>query len=201
MAYCTAFCAFVGWFGEAGSGESGFFGMGEHTGVMTTLGLGAKSDPAGEVSATFRVGWLKHFRLALSSAGGAAVVLGLFELLQRQPAEGFKLLSQWGPWPVIALVALVLVGGFMSRMNETVQTTFGAVVTSVQQQAQASSKTAEALGRLADQGGRQFEEVRRLAIFNAQEFPGIYARFDRQDEVLQKTHSAVAELVTQGRKQ
>jgi hypothetical protein len=172
---------------------------------MTVLGLGS-SVPSGEVAASFRGGWLRHFKLALSSAGGAAAAIAVFSLLAKQPAEGFRLLGQWGPWPVIALVALVLVGGFMSRMNDTIATTFGAVVMGVERQAQAtqlqaeaSGKTAEALTRLADQGGRQAEEVRRLAIFNAQEFPGIYMRFDKQDEILQELHSAVKELVIRGR--
>jgi hypothetical protein len=174
-------------------------------GWVTTLGLSG-SVPSGEVAATFRSGWLRHFKLVLSSAGGAAAAIALMSLLEKQPAEGFKLLGQWGPWPVIALVALILVGGFMSRMNDTVSSTFAAVINSVERQAQASGKTADALTRLADQGGRQAEEVRRLTIFNAQEFPGIYSRFDKQDEVLlkqndvlQQLHGAVKELVNRGR--
>jgi hypothetical protein len=172
---------------------------------VTGLGLSG-SVPSGEVAATFRGGWLRHFKLVLSSAGGAAVAIGVFSLLSKQPEEGFKLLGQWGPWPVIALVALVLVGGFMSRMNETVSTTFNAVVNGVdrmgrasQLQAEASGKTAEALTKLAEQGDRQHEEVRRLVIFTAQEFPGIYTRLDKQDDVLQQMHSAVKELVIRGR--
>jgi hypothetical protein len=153
-------------------------------GMITGLGLDSRTAPAGEVAASFRGGWLRHFKLALSSAGGAAIMFGLFDLLQREPAEGFKLLGQWGPWPVIALVALVLVGGFMSRMNETVQNSFGAVVSSVQQSAQASGKTAEALSRLADQGGRQGEEVRRLAIYAGRELGVISERLDAQDTVM-----------------
>jgi hypothetical protein len=172
---------------------------------MTGLGLNG-AIPSGELTATFKGGWLRHFRLVLSSAGGAAAAIAAMALLGKQPAEGFKLLAQWGPWPVIALVALILVGGFMSRMNDTVSTTFAAVVNSAERQAEASGKTADALTRLADQGGRQAEEVRRLAIFNAQEFPGIYIRFDKQDdvlqrqnEVLQQLHGAVKELVDRGR--
>jgi len=151
---------------------------------MTGIGLVGADAPKGEVAASFRRGWLRHFRVALSSAGGAAVVLLILDLLQRQPVEGFKLLGAWGPWPVIALVALAFLGRFMGQMNDTIQTTFSAVVTNVQQQTVASVKTADALTRLADQGGRQAEQVERLAIYAAQEFPGVYERLDKQDEIL-----------------
>jgi hypothetical protein len=151
---------------------------------VTGLGLGSKPEPT-ELAAGFRGGFLKYFRFGLSSAGGAAIVFGIFELLQQQPQEGFKLLAQWGPWPVIALVAIVIValplGSFLSKMNDTVSTTFGAVVMSVQQQAEASGKTAEALTRLADQGGQQAEEVRRLAIYAARGLDGMNDRFDKLD--------------------
>ena len=147
----------------------------------------------------FRAGWLRHFKVALSSAGGAAVIFGLFELLQKQPVQGFKLLGEWGPWPVLAMVGLVLVAPFLVGLQDTVRTAFGAIVSNFQLQTVASTKTADALTRLADQGGRQAEEIRRLAIFNAQEFPGIYSRFDKQDEVLQDLSSLVKVLVTRGR--
>jgi hypothetical protein len=153
-------------------------------GSVTGMGMGLGSAPSGEVSVSLRSGWLKHLRVVLGSAGGAALVLGILELLQHEPNQGFGLLAAWGPWPVIALFALALLGRFMSRMNDTIQTTFGAVVTSVQQQAAASGKTAEALSRLADQGGRQSEEVRRLAIYAGRELGGISERFDAQDKVL-----------------
>jgi hypothetical protein len=160
---------------------------------VTVLGLGS-SVPSGEVAASFRGGWLRHFKLALSSAGGAAAAIAVFSLLAKQPTEGFRLLGQWGPWPVIALVALVLVGGFMSRMNDTIATTFGAVVSSVQAQASASGKTADALTRLADQGGKQAEEVRRLAIYAAREFPAMYDRFDQLDASISKLTEGVKGL-------
>jgi hypothetical protein len=145
----------------------------------------------GEVAASFRLGWLRHVRVALSSAGGAAIILAVFELLQQQPLEGFRLLGLWGPWPIVALVALAFVGRFLSRMNDTIQTTFGAVVTSVHQGVEAQSKTADALSRLADQGGRQAEQVERLAIYATQEFPFVYERFDKQDAVLQDLQSGM----------
>jgi aldehyde:ferredoxin oxidoreductase len=52
------------------------------------------------------------------------------------------------------------------------------------------------LTRLADQGTREFEQVERLAIYAAQEFPGVYQRLDRQDEVLQELAHGVKGLHT-----
>jgi len=155
---------------------------------VTTLGLGGISMsaiPRGEAAVSFRGGWLKHLRIGLSSAGGAAVILAAFELLQRQPQAGFTLLAQWGPWPFIALLGLMFLGRFLSRMNDTIQTTFSSVVEGVQQQAHASGRQADALTKLADQGGRQAEEMERLTIFAAQGVNGLYERMDQQDNVLQ----------------
>lgn len=161
---------------------------------MTSLDLGVTKTPNGEMTASFRSGWLKHFRVVLSSAGGAALVFGFFSLLQREPEAGFGLLRQWGPWPIVVLVALAFLGRFMSRLNDTIQASFGAVVSSVQQGAEAHLRTADALGRLADQGGRQMQEVQRLAIYAAQEFPGVYERFDRQDAVLERQGRGIEEF-------
>jgi len=164
---------------------------------VTSLGLGgigASTAPRGEAALTFRGGWLKHMRIGLSSAGGAAVVLAAFELLQRQPQAGFTLLAQWGPWPFLALLGLMFLGRFLSRMNDTVQTTFSSVVEGVQQQAHASGRQADALTELAKQGGRQAEEVRRLAIYAGRELGSICERLDKQDVVLDKVAASVQGL-------
>ncbi len=167
---------------------------------MTGLGLSAGS-PSGQVSGTTGSGRLRHFKVALSSAGGAAIVLAAFELLQKEPVEGFKLLGQWGPWPVIVLVALVMAGSFFSKLNETISTSFGAIVVSAQQGVEAQSrgveaqsKMAEAVSRLADQGNKQSEEVRRLAIYAAREFPAMYDRFNQLDASIAKLTDGVKGL-------
>lgn len=164
-----------------------------------TLGLGGGSARDGNVEVGFRAGWVRYFKIALSSAGGAAVFIAVFELLQKQPVAGFGLLISWGPWPIVALVALAIAGQFGARMNETVSVTFGAVVSSVQQgtesqakAAEAAVKTAEALGKLADQGGRHAQEVERLTIFAVQEFPIIHERLDKQDAMLREIHGLVS---------
>jgi hypothetical protein len=160
---------------------------------MTGFGLGSVRVPQGEAEVSFRGGWLKRFRVGLGSAGAAAVVIALFELLQRQP-EGFRLLGAWGPWPLVALVALGYAGHFLSRLSDSLQTTFSVVVQTAQQGAEAQSKIAEAVTGLATQGGKQAQEIQRLAIYAAQEFPGVYERLDMQDEVLQKHGVTLEEI-------
>lgn len=159
---------------------------------MTVLGLSG-SVPAGEVAATFKSGWLRHIKLALSSAGGIALGMAVFSLLREQPDRGFNLLGQWGPWPVLGLVGLVMGGSFLARINETIGTTFGSVVSSVQQQAQASLLHAEALSKLAEQSGEQARETHRLAMFAAQESQSLYERLDQQDEILNSIQKHLSE--------
>lgn len=168
---------------------------------MAILGAGGTmAVPKGEMTVSFRSGWVKYLRVALGSAGGAAAFLALVTVLEKQP-DGLRLLIAWGPWPVVGLVGLAFGGRFLSRINDSIQSAFGAVVNSVQQgaeaqmrSAEAQTKTADALSRLADQNGSQAEEMKRLTIFAAQEISGVYERFDRQDETL-ATHGRVLEGV------
>jgi|GEM_PF-1643897 len=156
--------------------------------------LGEVKLPSGEVEAKFRSGWLRHFRVVLSSASGAAVVLGIFTLLQQRPSEGFRLLDSWGPWPVLAIVVLVLAAPFLARLSETIGSAFTAIVAHTQRTADAQTKTAEALSELADYGKRQFEEVERLAVYAAREFPGVYERFDQTDQALKELATSMTLL-------
>ncbi len=168
---------------------------------MTTLGISPSVAPS-EVGVTFRRGWLQHLKLGLSSAGGAAIVLGLFELLRSQP-EGFRLLTAWGPWPVVVLVALAFLGKFLSRISDSIDSAFGAVVASVRQgadaqrqSADAQSRTADALSKLAVQGSRHAQEVERLTVYAVQEFPLLHERLDKQDQVLGSLGDSLSEIHT-----
>jgi hypothetical protein len=151
---------------------------------VTSLGLSAVS-PRAEVAAGFRSGWLKHVGVAVGGASGAAIVLGAYDVLRSQPDRAFSLLQGWGPAFLLAIVAMLIVGRYLEGLNLTVRESFSVVAGSLQSGAEATGRTADALTKLADQGGRQAEQVERLAIYAAQEFPGVYERLDRQDEVLQ----------------
>jgi hypothetical protein len=154
------------------------------------LGLGSALGKPSEVEVGFRAGWVKYAKIALSSAGGAAIILAVFSILDRQPAAGFGLLASWGPWPVLGLVGLAIFGKFMSRMSDTIQSSFTAIVSNSKQTADAQTKTADALGKLAEQGSRHGQEVERLTIFAVQEFPIIHERLDKQDAMLREIHTA-----------
>jgi hypothetical protein len=161
---------------------------------MTFLGLTPGKTPDSEVSVGFRRGWPSSFKLVLSSAGGAAIAFAAVELLERQPKEGFALLGLWGPWPFIVLIAIVLLGAAANQFVEVLRTALSQGLQSSQQGAEAAVRTAEALTKLADQGGRQFEEVRRLAMYASQEFPSVYTRLDRQDELMKEIWEQGKEL-------
>jgi hypothetical protein len=158
---------------------------------VTALGLGGKEMPEGEVAVGFRRGLIRHFKVALTSAGGAALAWAALELFRTEPRASFALLEKWGPWPVLGIVGLALLGRFMGRMNDTIQTTFTSVVESVSQGVQAQGRMADAVTRLADNGSRQAEEVRRLAIYAGREFPNLYERLDKQDEKQEEKFSQV----------
>jgi hypothetical protein len=162
---------------------------------------GAMRDPGAsgsEVGVTFRNGWVRHLRVVLSSAGGAAIILALFELIQRQPGDSFQLLTVWGPWPVVGIIGLAILGKFLSRINDSIQTAFSAAVTSVQQGSEAHIKTANALTQLAEQGGRQAQEIQRLAIYAAQEMSRISERMDDQDQMLRSIDAQLKSAQAKG---
>lgn len=150
--------------------------------------------PKGEVAVGFRGGWIRYFRVWLPPAGLVGGAIAGAELLGKQPREGFGLLAAWGPWPFIALVGLGFLGHFLNRLSDTVQSTFGSVVESAQESARAHSRTADALQRVAEQGNRQVEETRRLAIYAGRELTAISERMDGQDAAMQKMSAAMERI-------
>ena len=152
--------------------------------TMTTLDLGGARMPRAEVKAAFRSGWLRNIGVAVGGASGAALALGAYQVLKSEPERAFGLLQAWGPAFLVAMLAIFVLGRFLEGLNSTVRESFAVVASGVSSSAEAAGRQADALTRLADQGNKQAEEVRRLAIYAAQEFPGIYERFDRQDAVL-----------------
>ena len=162
---------------------------------MTLLGLSAKTATA-NVDMGFRRGIFRHIGVVLGGASGAAVILGGYQLLRDQPERAFTLLQGWSPAFLLGMMALFVVGRFLDGLSQGVRESFSVVAGAVQNQAQASGRTADALTRLADQGGRQSEEIRRLAIYAGREFPSVYERFDRQDEALAKLASSVDKLAS-----
>jgi hypothetical protein len=137
---------------------------------------------------------VRHVGVILGGASGAAVVLGGYEVLRAQPGPAFGLLQAWGPWFLIVMLAIVLLGRFLDGLNATVRESFAGVVAGMQGSAAAAGRTADALTALAAQGSHQSEEVRRLAIYAAREFPAIYDRFDQIDAAIQSVAQSVRAL-------
>lgn len=162
---------------------------------MTLLGLGAKT-PAANVDLGFRRGVFRHIGVVLGGASGAAVILGGYQLLRDQPDRAFTLLQGWSPAFLLGVLALVMMGRFLDGLSHGVRESFGVVAGAVQNQAEASARTADALTRLADQGTRQAEEIQRLVVYAGREFPSIYERFDRQDEVLESLAHSVEKVTS-----
>lgn len=157
------------------------------------LGLGDKGGGT-NVEVGFRRGLLRNVSLALGGASGVAVILGGYELLQRQPERAFALLQSWGPAFLIALLAIFTLGTFLAGVNATLRESVTMIAESAKEGAQASARTADALTRLADQGSRQFEEVQRMSIYVSRELPHLYERLDRQDEMLEAVSDSLRRL-------
>jgi hypothetical protein len=156
--------------------------------------LGREGSPTADVKVGFRTGWFRHIGVAIGGASGAAAVLGGYEVLKAQPNQAFALLQGWGPTFLISILAIFVVGKFLDGLQETVRASFNVVAQGVTSSAMASGRTADALTRLADQGGKQHEEVRRLAIYAAREFPAVYERFDQLDAALKELTEGVKGL-------
>jgi hypothetical protein len=161
---------------------------------MTGLGLSTSSSPKVGLGIDLRAGWLKHVGLAISGASGAAIVVGAYDILRSQPDRAFALLQGWGPAFLIAILAIFAVGRIFEGLNSTVRESFSTMSAGIQSSAEAASRTASALTQLAEQGNRQVEETRRLAIYAAQEFVPMYERLDRQDELLREISQSVKGL-------
>lgn len=161
---------------------------------MSLLGMGSGDAPSLDLKAGFRSGWFRHIGVVIGGASGAAVVLGAYDLLQSQPAQAFGLLKSWGPGFLLSALAIFILGKFLDGLNQTVRESFTMVAASVHSNAEASGRTADALTRLAEQGGKQGEEVRRLALYAAQEFPVVYERFDRTDAALETQSRTMGDL-------
>jgi methyl-accepting chemotaxis protein len=161
---------------------------------MVMLNLKGAAEQVSEVKVGFRSGWFRNVGVVIGGASGTALVLSAFEVLRSEPTKAFALLQNWGPAFLIAMLAIFVLGKFLDGLNQTVRESFTLMAGGVSAQAEAAGRTADALTRLAEQGGKQAQEVQRLAIYAAQEFPSVYERLDRQDVVLDKINQTIGDL-------
>jgi hypothetical protein len=159
----------------------------------------AHAPTSSRVKIVFQRSWFKGVMVFSFGVGTVlAIVMATFQMLQKQPAEAFSLLKSWGPWFLIAGLAMYLFTQLMSEGIQGVRESFKESTAAQLASAEAQGRTADALTRLADQGSRSADEIKRLTMYAAQEFPSIYGRFDRQDVELEKITSA---LIALGEKQ
>jgi hypothetical protein len=144
--------------------------------MMTMLGGAAEAAAVAGIGSVSRSAWVKHLGAAITGASGAAVVLGGYEVLNSQPERAFTLLQSWGPSFLIAVIAYFLI--------VAIRESSGIMAQSMLSSAQAASRTADALTRLADLNGDQARETQRLATFAAQGTENMLERFDKQDVML-----------------
>jgi hypothetical protein len=149
----------------------------------------------GRLRMAVKTGWFKGaLVLGIGAGGGLGLMLEIAQVFGKDPREGFDVLKAWGPWALVVGLVVWLVYQLASKSIDTARDAMNAWVGTAKTQAEASTRTADALTKLAEQGGRQGEEVRRLAIYAAQEFPSLYERFDKQDETLATLVDAVKGL-------
>lgn len=147
--------------------------------------------PEGKLNVQVRTGWLRsQIALGFGAGGGVAIVVAVLELVTRAPDQGFALLKAWGPWALVVALAMLLAWKVASQAIGIVRVGVESFMQTSERAAIAGDRQADAMTKLADQGGRSHEEVRRLATYAAQEFPTVYLRLDQQDAMLRANHEA-----------
>ena len=101
---------------------------------------------------------LKSILFGGSSGLGFAVIFYSYRLLEQKPSEGFGLLHHWGPWFVVALVALYffwdvtkVAVGYVGKMADGMQS------------------LSVSIAKIAERDDRQYEEMQRIGQYNARQ--------------------------------
>ncbi len=151
--------------------------------------------PEGSLRLRVNSSWLKGLLVLGMGAGGSmALGVGALQMLSKDPREGIGLLKSWGPWAIIVFFVVFFVWKVAMEGIGVARDGMNAWVRTAEKGADAQTRTADALTILAEQGGRSAEEVRRLTVYAAQEFPNVYARFDSQDAMLKQNSDALVAL-------
>jgi hypothetical protein len=151
--------------------------------------------PEGKLKLRVKTAWLRGLLVLGAGAGGSmALGLGVIQALAKNPGEGFGLLKAWGPWALIVGFVVWVIWKIVVEAISVVRDGMNAWVKTAEKGADAQTRTADALTKLADQGGRSAEEVKRLTVYAAQEFPCVYQRFDAQDAMLKQSNDALVAL-------
>jgi hypothetical protein len=116
---------------------------------------------------------------ALAPGAGVALGVALIGWLKLDPTDSLGLLRTWGIWWLVAVLALVFVWDLARRVER-------GVARSLDRMGDGLHEMSVAVTRIADKDDRQMEELRRLSVYAAREITGVFARFDKVEELLLK---------------
>lgn len=107
-----------------------------------------------------------HYLLAGGS--GAGILFAIVELFHGDAKEWSGLLEHWGPWFLLAIIAVFLAYDLSKSILLAFLKEFAALVRGVNNAANGLQRVADAQKEQADKDDRQAEETRRLAQHGAQ---------------------------------
>jgi len=124
-------------------------------------------------------------KLLLGGTLTASLAFYLYELVQKNPDQSFALLRQFGPSFLVTIVALVLLWDLVK-----------VGVTNVGRLADSMQVLSTAVAQIAEKDDRQFEEMRRLCQFAAQQGERNFEILREQAETLKRIESSIANAKT-----
>lgn len=147
-----------------------------------TLGLGAAKSVS-EVRIGLRNGWIRSVAITMGGASVIGLVVGLFNLAERQPTQMFELLSRWGFVWLLALAAMFLcwdlakIGlGYLGKLADSVQ------------------DSSVAMNRIADRDDRERDRMITETAFIGQRLERLTEEMRRERQE-QKEHNDRIEVM------
>lgn len=114
---------------------------------MTVLGLGA-SGAGNEIRVGFRSGWVRSLAVTVGGVSAVGLTVAALNLIERQPAQMFELLSKWGFVWLLGLVGMLMAWD-LAKMGLSY---LGKLADSVQD-------SAVAMNRIADRDDRERDRM------------------------------------------
>jgi predicted metalloprotease len=137
---------------------------------------------------TLRTDLMKKIAAGGGFSLGASIVFGAFELLHSDPHEAFPLLIAWGPWAIVALVALYfgydLLKAFLNIGTRAVA---------------ALEELAVAQKKSADKDDLQLQEIQTLTAYTSQQSERTWQKQIDHFELTLELTKKIDALMSQGK--
>ena len=117
-------------------------------------------------------------RLVAYGGLSAAIALYVYELFERNPAQGFELVRSFGPWFVIVVICQVIAWNALKLL-----------IAYIGKLAQGVQDMAAAVQRISEKDDREAEELKRQTAFNGQQSERILVLLTDQAKQLQVIES------------